>query len=80
MQTFTKEELAKFDGKDGVSAYIAYEGLVYDVSNSFLWQRGKHQVVHHAGVDYTGKLQQAPHSAELLLRVPVIGKLEESDR
>ena len=38
------------------AAYIAFEGKVYDVSRSFLWQRGRHQVRHQAGIDYTDGL------------------------
>jgi predicted heme/steroid binding protein len=53
MQKFTKNELAQYNGKDGAPAFIAYEGKVYDVSHSFLWQDGRHQVLHTAGVDLT---------------------------
>jgi predicted heme/steroid binding protein len=77
MRKFTKKELAQYDGKDGVSAFIAYEGKVYDVSHSFLWQDGQHQVLHTAGVDLTASLDQAPHGADLLERFPVIGMLED---
>jgi predicted heme/steroid binding protein len=77
MRKFTKKELAQYDGKDGVSAFIAYEGKVYDVSHSFLWQDGQHQVLHTAGVDLTASLDQAPHGADLLERFPVIGMHED---
>jgi predicted heme/steroid binding protein len=76
MQTFTKEELQRYNGKDGAPAYIAYKGKVYDVSESFLWQKGKHQVIHFAGTDLTEALDNdAPHGADLLERVPAIGTL-----
>ena len=39
-KTFTKTQLAKFDGKNGNAAYVAYEGIVYDVSSK--WANGKH--------------------------------------
>jgi predicted heme/steroid binding protein len=78
MRTFTKEELCQYNGKNGAPAYIAYKGNVYDVSNSFLWQKGKHQVVHFAGADLTENLDHdAPHGADLLERVPMIGTLVE---
>ena len=77
MREFTKEELARYNGQDGVPAYIACQGKVYDVSGSFLWQKGCHQVLHEAGVDLTDDLDQAPHGADLLERVPIVGRLGE---
>jgi len=35
MRTFNKNELAKYNGKNGTPAYIAYKGKVYDVSRSW---------------------------------------------
>jgi predicted heme/steroid binding protein len=58
---------------NGAPTYIANEGKVYDVSRSWQWQQGRHQVLHPAGADYTGGLGQAPHRADLLERVPVVG-------
>jgi predicted heme/steroid binding protein len=77
MRTFTRKELAQYDGKNGVPAFIAYNGKLYDVSSSFLWRNGKHQVLHNAGVDLTDSLEQAPHGADLLERFPVVGTLHE---
>ena len=74
---FTREQLSRFDGKNGRPAYIAYKGKVYDVTGSFLWQGGRHQVLHTAGVDLTAGLDKAPHGADLLERFPVIGVLED---
>jgi predicted heme/steroid binding protein len=76
MRRFTRKELAQYNGRDGAPAFIAYEGKVYDVSHSFLWQDGRHQVLHMAGVDLTASLDQAPHGADLLERFPVIGMLD----
>ncbi len=78
MQEFTPEELARYDGREGRPAYIAYGGRVYDVSSSFLWQNGRHQVLHEAGVDLTDALNQAPHGEDLLERFPVVGMLVRS--
>jgi predicted heme/steroid binding protein len=74
---FTKEELRRYNGKDGARAYFAYKGNVYDVSSSFLWQHGEHQVLHAAGQDLTETLEQAPHGADLLERFPIVGILIE---
>jgi len=40
MKVFTKEEIARYDGKNGNPAYVVYKGKVYDVSSSFLWKNG----------------------------------------
>ena len=75
MRGLTRKQLAHYNGQDGVSAYIAYQGRIYDVSRSFLWQKGRHQVRHAAGTDLTAELDAAPHGADLLERFPVIGVL-----
>ena len=77
MIELTREELKKFDGKNGRRAYIALNGLIYDVTDSFLWQNGRHFFVHTAGQDLTEELESAPHGHELLSRVPVVGRLSD---
>jgi len=77
MKEFSLSELQQYNGKKGNKAYIAYEGIVYDVTDSFLWQSGKHQVIHHAGEDLTGELSRAPHGIELLKRFKIVGKLKK---
>lgn len=56
-KTFTREELAKFNGQNGQPAYVAISGTVYDVSNKAAWKGGKHHG-NEAGQDLTdvGKL------------------------
>jgi predicted heme/steroid binding protein len=73
---FTVEELAKFDGKDGRPAYIVFEGKVYDVSASLMWQEGEHEDEHSAGLDFTDDMDFAPHNADVLAPFPVVGVLE----
>jgi predicted heme/steroid binding protein len=78
MKSYSLEELKEYNGKNGNRAYIAYEGLIYDVTDSFLWQGGKHQVSHYAGLDLTGELDKAPHGVEFLIRFPVVGYLKKN--
>jgi predicted heme/steroid binding protein len=78
MRTFTKEELKKYDGREDL-IYVAYDGKVYDVSSSFIWKKGKHQVTHHAGRDLTEALKEAPHGSDMLDRYPIVGKLLGSE-
>ena len=75
---FTPEELAQFNGADGQPVYIAYQGRVYDVSDSGLWQWGKHMAGHLAGADLTFELPAAPHGEEVFLRYPQVGVLQGS--
>ena len=77
MKEFSREELARYAGKDGAPAYLGYKGKVYDVSESFLWRNGNHQFRHNAGHDLTESMRQAPHGEDMLERVPVIGALHE---
>lgn len=78
MKEFTEKELAQYDGKNGNPAYVAYKGKVYDVSKSFLWKDGTHQVFHSAGVDLTDALEQAPHGRDALEKFPVVGILHRA--
>ncbi len=74
-KTFTPDELARFDGKDGRPAYFAYMGKVYDASGSRLWRGGRHGAAHQAGADLTEPFSRAPHREEVLSRLPILGTL-----
>lgn len=79
-QAFTLEQLAKFDGKDGRAAYVAVDGVVYDVSASAKWPQGVHTGCNlgaMAGKDLSLEISKAPGSMRSLLsRMPVVGTLE----
>ena len=70
-RTFTERELQQFDGTRGKPAYIAYAGVVYDVSASSLWRGGMHKELHYAGTDLTRTLRKAPHTAEVFTHATV---------
>jgi predicted heme/steroid binding protein len=76
MRRFTKDELARSTGEDASTARIAFKGKVYDVTNCFLWQGGRHQALHVAGRDLTDELADAPHGEDLLERAVLVGTLE----
>ncbi len=61
MSEFTADELARYDGKNGQPAYVAYEGKVYDISGSEMWAEGEHEGMHFAGHDLTAEQADAPH-------------------
>jgi predicted heme/steroid binding protein len=71
----TLEELKQYDGKNGKPAYIAYQGKVYDVSQSRLWSEGDHMGLHGAGKDLTDDIDLAPHREEVLERAKLVGNV-----
>ena len=75
IKEYTLEELAEYNGKNG-TAYVAYQGNVYDVSNSDLWKGGIHKG-HIAGKDLTEEMGKAPHGPEILKGFPVVGTLKK---
>lgn len=77
MKTFTVEQLAACNGQDGKPAYVAYQGIVYDISQSKLWAQGQHMRRHKAGCDLTTDIQAAPHQSDVLQRYPQVGRLEQ---
>ena len=75
MKEYTIEELADYNGKNG-KIYIAYQGQVYDVTNSYLWKDGIHQSLHDAGQDLTETMDEAPHGPEVFKDSTVVGTLK----
>lgn len=78
-RVFTPEALAKYNGKDGMPVYLACFGLVYDGTDSWAWETGRHMARHNAGQDLTSHISQAPHGREFLKRLPVVGRMEGQD-
>lgn len=74
-KTFTLEELATYTGKDGTAAYVAVDGVVYDVSNVRKWRNGSHQDGIVAGVDLTNLMSQSPHGLKVLSEAVRVGVL-----
>lgn len=74
-RTFTIEELANYDGKNGRAAYIAVDGIVYDVTNNRAWAAASHFGL-TAGKDYTGEFASC-HAGQqsILATLPVVGRL-----
>lgn len=74
-KSFTVAELAKFTGKDGNRAYVAYQGIVYDFTDVKAWKNGDHKDGKKAGNDYTEVLDKVWHGTKVLKDKPVVGKL-----
>ena len=74
MKEFTLDELAKYDGKNGHKAYVAVDGIVYDVSDFAGWSGGEHHG-NFAGQDQSQNILHSPHGKKKLEEVPKVGKL-----
>ena len=74
LPTYTKSQLALRNGQDKEQIWVAYQGLIYDVTRSRLWRNGKHYE-HWAGQDLTAELADAPHNQNVFDKYKVIGKL-----
>ncbi len=75
-QIFTLEELKTYNGQDGNPAYVAIDGIVYDVTDVAAWKNGEHKNGLTAGEDLTSQLGDSPHGAKVLDDLPVVGTLE----
>lgn len=71
-----KDELKKYNGKDGMPAYIGYKGKVYDVTDSDFWKNGKHMGRFQAGEDLTDSIDLSPHGEKNIFRMKEIDVLE----
>jgi predicted heme/steroid binding protein len=72
----TLAELAKFDGADGKPAYVAVDGVIYDMSKVKAWKKGRHHG-NIAGKDLTEVIKKkSPHGLKVLKKLPVAGKLK----
>lgn len=77
LPTYSLRQLALRNGQDMEEVWVAYRGIIYDVSSSRLWRDGKHYE-HWAGQDLTNELSLAPHSEKVFERFKPIGRLAPS--
>jgi predicted heme/steroid binding protein len=70
--------LRRNNGERGTRKYIAYRGIVYDVTDCPKWRSELHEQLHFPGQDLTSELPEAPHEEEVFRRacVKAIGRLE----
>jgi len=71
LPSYTRAELALRNGQDRPEIWLAWEGMIYDLSESRLWKNGKHYE-HWAGQDLTDELAESPHGRRVFEgRVPI---------
>lgn len=74
-RTFTLEQLARYDGKNGMPAFVAVNGVVYDVTNNRAWAAATHFAL-TAGKDYTAEFASCHAGQQSILNtLPVVGRL-----
>jgi predicted heme/steroid binding protein len=74
LKEYTRAQLALRNGQDKPQIWIAFRGLIYEVTSSRLWRNGKHYE-HWAGQDLTDELADAPHNENVFDKFDPIGKL-----
>lgn len=76
MRTFTEAELSMYNGKDGNPAYVAVNGIVYDVTNNAAWGGATHFGL-AAGTDVTSQFASCHAGQPILSKLKVVGKMVE---
>jgi len=75
MLELTLDQLKQYDGSNGNPAYVAVDGVIYDVTNVAAWKNGAHNG-YTAGNDLTDIIKnKSPHGVKNLEGLPVVGKL-----
>jgi predicted heme/steroid binding protein len=75
MIELTLEELSQFNGKDGNKAYVAVDGVIYDVTDVAPWSGGSHNG-NEAGQDLSKEIaDMSPHGKRVLSNLKIVGNL-----
>lgn len=74
LAVYSRSQLALRNGQDRPEIWVAYKGLIYDLSASRHWRKGLHYN-HWAGQDLTEELRDAPHNDAVFHRFEPIGRL-----
>jgi len=69
---FTAKTLSLYDGQNGQPAYVAVDGLVYDVTTAFI--NGSH-INHQAGQDLSEDFHSI-HLMDIINKYPIVGKYQ----
>ena len=76
LPVYTKQQLALRNGTDKPQIWVAYNGLIYDMTESRLWRNGKHYE-HWAGQDLIDELPDAPHTEAVFEKFAPIAQLSK---
>ncbi|MDF2590085.1 MAG: steroid-binding protein [Anaerocolumna sp.] len=80
LREITPDELATFNGKNGMPIYVAVNGIVYDVTTAPAWFGGMHFAGLTAGKDLTDRfLSCHKNMLTVLDKYPKVGILKTED-
>jgi len=81
LRLVSQGELRRNNGERSTRKYIAFRGIVYDVTDCPKWRAEMHEQLHFAGQDLTTELPDAPHKDEVFNRacVRIVGRLEAAE-
>lgn len=74
LEEYTRGQLALRNGQDREEIWVAFKGIIYEVTHSHHWRNGIHYK-HWAGQDLTPELADAPHGDYVFKPMKVVGKL-----
>lgn len=70
----TLDELSKFNGEADSKAYVAYKGIIYDITDHPKWDGGKHNG-NTAGTDLTNEISKSPHGDSKFSSLEIVGTI-----
>ncbi len=73
---FTLLELSKYDGTGGNPAYVAINGIVYDMSLNSAWGGGMHFGL-YSGKDLTTQYNSCHSMTQILNKLPKVGIIKK---
>ena len=82
MRSITPNELSRNDGERGPREYIAYRGIVYDVTGGPKWRTRLHELLHFPGQDLPLEFPDAPYREEVFQNecVKTVGRRASNER
>ena len=79
---YSESQLHLFNGEDNERMYVAYKGIIYDVTDCPKWRRGIHEGLHFPGQDLSIELDiEAPHAGGVFSHpcVIIVGRVGPED-
>ncbi len=74
LPVYSRSQLALRNGQDREEIWVAYKGIIYEVTGSRHWRNGIHYL-HWAGQDLTEELADAPHGDYVFKPMKMVGRV-----